>query len=366
LRPAGLHHTLCAVNRLVIPFVLLTLAAAAPLRAQNPPQTGVVRGIVRSTLGEAIPYAVVALEPGPPRRFTDDSGTFAFPGLAPGTYHLRVRQVGYKPFDTTLAVPRGGAVMVVASLEHLVVELEEIRVVARASRWGKCTDPGPPDSASAPDAAALFEQLRQNAERYWLLADAYPAVYRMERRFGRPDYTRRGVVVNRTDTVDLQTNARWGYAPGRVVVEEPRPGGGTDRQVNLPTLPDLADSKFLANHCFRVGGIESVDGVRYVRLDFRAAEAIEAPDADGSAYLDPDTYLIRFVRVQLTRPELAMAGLGSFEATVTFREIVASLVLPDHISSVQTVVDGLRHVETVEEQQTVDFHFLQALPTRRP
>ncbi|HVO34293.1 MAG TPA: carboxypeptidase-like regulatory domain-containing protein [Gemmatimonadales bacterium] len=355
------------MNRLVILGALLVLAAAcwpADVRAQQA-QSGTLRGVVRSTLGDAIPYAVVALEPGSPRHFTDDSGTFTFPGLAPGTYHLRARQVGYKPFDTTVVVARGSAVVVVASLEHLVVELEEIRVVARASRWGRCTDPGPPDAASTPDVAAIFDQLRQNAERYWLLAHAYPAVYRMERRFGRPGYTQPGVVVKRTDTVDLRTDARWGYAPGRVVVEEPRPGG-TDLQVNLPTLPDFADSTFLANHCFRVGGIESVDGARHVRLDFRAAEAIRDPDANGSAYLDPDTYLIRFVRVQLTRPELAMAGLEGLEATVTFREIVPSLVLPDHISSVQSVVDGLRHVETVEEQQTVDFHFLQALPTRRP
>ncbi|MGD0992515.1 MAG: carboxypeptidase-like regulatory domain-containing protein [Gemmatimonadales bacterium] len=342
------------------------LAATWWPAAAHGQQTGGVRGVVRSTLGEAIPYAVVALEPGSPRRFTDDSGAFAFPGLAPGTYHLRARQVGYKPFDTTLTVAPGSVVMVVASLEHLVVELEEIRVVARASRWGRCTEPGPPDSASAPDVAALFEQLRQNAERYWLLADAYPAVYRMERRFGRPNYAQRGVVVNRTDTVDLRTDARWGYAPGRLVADVPSPGGGTEPQVNLPTLPDFADSIFLANHCFRVGGIESVDGARYVRLDFRAAEAIRDPDADGSAYLDPDTYLIRFVRVQLTRPELAMAGLEGLEATVTFREIVPSLVLPDHITSVQSVVDGLRHVETVEEQQRVDFYFLRSLPTRRP
>ena len=308
LRPAASRHTLCAVNRLVIPVVLLTLAAAAPLLAQNPPQAGAVRGVVRSTLGEAIPYALVALQPGPPRRFTDDSGAFSFPGLAPGTYHLRARQVGYKPFDTTVVVAPGRAVVIVASLEHLVVELAEIRVVARASRWGKCTDPGPPDSASAPDAAAIFEQLRQNAERYWLLADSYPAIYRMERRFGSPSYYNRGLEVRRTDTLDLRTDARWHYAPGRVVTDVLGPRG-VELQVNLPGLPDFADSVFLANHCFRVAGLEKMEGRQYARLDFRVADAVADPDANGSALLDPESYLIRFVRVQLTRPDEAQAGL---------------------------------------------------------
>jgi hypothetical protein len=254
----------------------------------------------------------------------------------------------------------------VASLEHLVIELAEIRVVARAGPFNRCTAPGPPDAASAPEVAAIFEQLRQNAERFWLLADAYPAVYRMEHRFGRPDYNNRSIVVNRTDTVDLRTDARWRYAPGRVVTEEPSPRGGTEPQVNLPTLPDFADSTFLGNHCFRLAGRQTLDGEEYLRLDFRAAEQISDPDADGSAYLDPNTYLVRYVRVQLTRPELVLAGLESLEATVAFREIVASLVLPDRISSVQTVTQGLRHVETVEEQRTVDFHFLKSLPTQRP
>jgi hypothetical protein len=348
-------------------WVALLAAAWWPADAHGQQtQSGTLRGVVRSTLGEPIAYAVVELEPGPPRRFTDDSGTFAFPGLAAGMYHLRARQVGYKPFDTTVVLAHETAVVVVASLEHLVVELEEIRVVARGGPSNRCTAPGPPDPASAPEAAAIFEQLRQNAERYWLLADAYPAVYRMERRFGRPDYYRRGVVVDRRDTVDLRTDARWRYAPGRLVTDEPSPRGGTEPQVNLPTLPDFADSTFLVNHCFRLAGLQTLEGESLLQLDFRAAEQIRDPDADGSAYLDPRTYLIRYVRVQLTRPELVMAGLESLEATVAFREIVASLVLPDRISSVQTVTQGRNHMQTVEEQQTVDFHFLQSLPTQRP
>jgi hypothetical protein len=344
---------------------LLALAGGAvPAFSQAAPPRGEVRGTVRSTLGERVSYAVVALEPGASRRFTDDSGAFAFPNLAPGTYHLRARQVGYKPLDTTVVVTGGRTTQLDVSLERLVVELEEIRVVARAGASRRCTSPGPPDAAVAPELAAVFDQLRQNAERYWLLADSYPAVYRMERRFGRPDRYGR-LQVTRIDTTELRTDARWRYAPGRVVTDVPGPRGRSELQVNLPGLPDFADTIFLANHCWRLGGMDTVAHAVYVRVDFRAAERITEPDADGSAYLDPDSYLIRFVKVQLTRPDQAAHGLESMEATVAFREVVPSLVLPDHISSAQEYrAQGI--LGTAEEQQTVDFRFLHALPATRP
>ena len=340
--------------------VLALASGPTPAHAQATPQRAAVHGTVRSNLGDRIPYAVVSLEPGALRRFTDDSGTFAFPGLAPGTYHLRARQVGYKPLDTTVVVPGGGTADMDVSLERLVVELEEIRVVARAGESRRCTEPGPPDAAVAPELAAVFDQLRQNAERYWLLADSYPALYRMERRFGRPDRYGRLQTI-RIDTTELRTDARWRYAPGRVVTDVRGPRGGTEAQVNLPGLPDFADTTFLANHCWSLRGLDTLAHAYYVRLDFRAAERITEPDADGSAYLDPDSYLIRVVKVRLTRPGQAAYGLESMEATVAFREIVPSLVLPDRISSTEAY-GATAVVGSAEEQRTVDFRFLHALP----
>ena len=325
-----------------------------------------MRGVVRSTLGDRIPYAVVVLEPGYPRRFTDDSGTFAFANLHSGTYQLRARQVGYKPLDTTVVVTGAGAVEVTLALEHLVIQLDEIRVVERAGRFGRCTAPGPPDPATLPEFADLFGQLRQNAERYWMLADSYPAIYGMERRHGRPDHYNHTLIVSSIDTVELRTDARWNYAPGRVVTEVPAPRGGTEMQVNLPGLPDFADTTFLMNHCFRLAGMDRMEGRSYLRLDFRAAERIRYPDADGSAYLDPNSLLIRYVTMRLTHPYEAAIGLESVEATVAFREVVPSLVLPDSISSLEVYRIRLTVVERVEEQRAVGFHFLRALPTRRP
>ena len=341
------------------------LGTATRLPAQNPPPRGAVRGAVRTTLGDRIPYAVVILEPGVPRRFSDDSGAFAFPGLAPGTYHLGARQVGYKPFDTTVVVTADSTVVVAVALEHVVVQLEAIRVVARSAGSGSCTAPGPPDPAVNPEFAAVFDQLRQNAERYWLLADSYPAIYRMERRFGRPDNYNRRLAVDRTDTIELRTDARWHYGPGRVATNVL---GARDisLQINLPGLPDFADPVFLANHCFRFGGFQKWEGRRYARLDFSVADTVGEPDANGSAYLDPETYLIRFTRVRLTKPDLVMSGLEGVEATEAFREVVPSLVVPDRISSVQTSFVRNIQVQVVEEQRTVNFQFLRPLPVQGP
>jgi hypothetical protein len=274
--------------------------------------------------------------------------------------------VGYKPFDTTLTVARDGAVEVTVPLEHLVVELAEMRVVARTGGFGRCTAPGAPDPATYPELAAVFEQLRQNAERFWLLADSYPAVFRMERRFGVPGRSPFGVLAERVDTLELRTDARWHYAPGRVVTEEPGARGGTDLQVNLPSLPDFADTAFIANHCFRLAGTDSVEHAEYLRLDFRAAERIKEADADGSALLDPHSYLVRYVRIRLTRPERVAGYLEDLRATVAFREIMPSLMVPDRISGVQTNFGRVGVADRVEEQRLVDFRFLHALPKQRP
>jgi hypothetical protein len=134
LRGGTSSRTLCPVKRLLIPGAVLALASAAtPTYAQNAAPLGALRGVVRSTLGDRIPYAVVALEPGNLSRFTDDSGSYRFPGVLPGTYHLRARQVGFKPFDTTVVLTGDSTVVVAAALEHLVVELE-----AHRTAWSRC------------------------------------------------------------------------------------------------------------------------------------------------------------------------------------------------------------------------------------
>ncbi len=344
-------------------LIASSLLAAAGLDAQTP-QRGAVRGVVRSSLGDRIAYAVVALEPGFPKRFTNDSGDFAFTRVPPGTYRLLARQVGYRPLETTVVVTGDSTLNITLALDHLVIELETIHVtaeLARAERPSRCTDPGSPDSGKTPALAAIFDQLRQNAERYWMLADSYPAMYRVQRRRG---YLDRDSVVSYsfTDTLELRTDTRWRYAPGRLVSDMPTGHGGTALRVKLPTLPDLADSTFDANHCFRLVGLDTLQGETYVRVDFRPDERLVEPDADGSAYLDPITYLIQHIRIQLTHPDRAYPGLINLVAKVAFREIAPSLVLVGTVASETASMQGTTLVQGREVQRLLSVHFLRPLP----
>jgi len=367
----AMRGTAHSVLLLLGALVLLGSRAERAGAQGRPGESGTtsVRGVVRATSGEAIPYASVALPPAFGARFTDDSGAFVFAGVAPGTYHLVARQVGYTPRDTSIVVAAGASVTVAVALERFVVELSAITVMGEMARPGgvwRCTNPGVPDSAEDPAGAAVFDQLRENAQRYWLLADSYPAFYRLERRFGRHDREWERLVVSWADTVGLRTDTRWRYAPGHLLTDMPVGRGRTELEVQLPTLPDFVDPVFLRNHCFRLEGLDTIAGGQYVRLDFRAAERIVDPDADGSAYLDRSTFLIRYSKVWLTRPERAATGLANFQATVAFREILPNLVLPERISSVQFAYQGAQLVEFAEEQRMIDLSFLRPLPQRRP
>jgi hypothetical protein len=346
-------------------LIALLVAAAAPARAQ---QHGEVRGMVRTAIGDPVPYAVVSLSPGFTQRFTNDSGDFHFFGVRPGRYRLLARQIGYQPESTTVVVVADSVTDVTVSLEHLTVELSEINVVEEKvpplTPW-RCSDPGPPDPTRDQALGEVFEQLRQNAERYWLLADSYPVLYRMVRRTGYVDRAGRAVLTSGADTVSLRTDSRWHYAPGHLVAEFRGPSGGTELQANLPTLPDLADTAFQRTHCFRLAGVDTLEGGRYLRVDFRAADRLLEPDADGAVYLDTATYVIRYATVRLTHPERVTTGLAGLTATERFREIASALVIVDSISSDQEGYEGLTRRTRVEEQRLLDLFFLRPLPRAR-
>jgi hypothetical protein len=323
-----------------------------------------LRGLVRSTANEAIPYAVVALTPGFGQRFTDEAGAFVFANVPPGTYHLIVRQVGFRPFDTTVVKAANTLLSLTVTLERLAVELSAITVVAARH----CTEPGLPDSVATPELASIFDQLRQNAERYAFLADSYPFRYRIARTF--TDYDNADQVLwTATDTVQYQSNARSRYRPGDVVGFGPGPARTTARILKLPTLSDLADSAFLANHCFSFAGAVQQEGQRMVRFQFRPAESLRMADIEGDVALDAQSYQVRHATVRLTRAGRAMPGLLSAADTMTFTELYPNIVLPSRVEGtlVPSPEYGVRRKvgRSTEVQRLIDVHFLRALPGRR-
>ncbi len=340
------------------------LAGAGPARGQQPPARaagGTVRGVVRGLDGQPIPFAVIALLPGYEQRFTNDSGAFAFSHVVPGTYHLLARQVGYRPGDTTVVVAEGVTRTFTLSLEHLTVQLEEIKVVASRT----CTAPGPPDSVAAPDLARVFDQLDLNAERYRLLAGSYPFHFRMERTFENYDDGDR-VVFHLVDTLRYLSSAVPSYRPGEVIAWGRGRGNERSPVLNLPTLADFADSSFQANHCFVYAGIVDDSGLTAVRFDFRPAEAIRYPDIEGWVELDPASYQVLKAMVRLTRPGRAIEGLAGASSVITFAELYPNIVVQSRIESetVPAIQPGVRLqiVRYLQTQRLVGVEFQRPLP----
>lgn len=306
---------------LLILIPMLALARAAGLMAQQPL---LVRGTVWAESGERVPFAIVGLTPGGSPRFANGDGRFVFTNLVPGNYRLVVRQVGYRPFDSTVTLEAFPLELRV-ELRRIAVTLPALAVEVEAP----CTAPGPPDPATNPELAELFGQLRENAARSQMLVESYPHRYFVHRRLFR-ELAEGGNLLRSDDTLEFRSEERWQYRPGRVV-DWGRGRLARTRIVHLPELPDLADSVFHRYHCFRAGGVDTIGGQPLIRLDFRAAEALRSADIDGSAWLDPVRYQLRRLRVELTRPDRAIEGVRSLTATVTFREELPYIALVDQL-----------------------------------
>jgi len=286
------------------------------------------------------------------RRFTDQTGAFTFAGVAPGTYHLLARQIGYTPLDTVLAVLADSAPVLRIALSHMAIQLPPVTVTGKTT----CGTAGP---VGAPELAAVFDQLLENARRFELLADSFPHRFRIERIFTTVDRQGRNE-VSQVDTFERESSFRWPYRPGRIVGPPTGPLNN-DRLVRLPSLSDFADSTFVDAHCFRLVGRDTLAGSTFIRVDFAPVAALRSTDVEGAAYLDPVTYQIRYTTVRLTRPERGIPGVAAMVATIHFSEIAPGILLHDHVRSVETFAWSHTPAERIEEQRLLGVHFLRAL-----
>jgi hypothetical protein len=328
----------------------------AALSAQE--TSGTIVGVVAAEeSGERLPYSVVAIPSLAIRRFSNDSGGFVLRELPAGSRVIEIRRLGYAPRDVAVLIRAGAVDTIRVELTRVAVTLATVQVRAEPA----CTTPGlnaVRDSA----LATVLTQLRMNGEQYRLLAESYPFVYAQER-----------TVVSklkdgsmRTDSVDtlvLGSKPPWRYHPGRILTHVGRGRRGI-LLFNIPTLPDFADSLFLANHCFGDGGMENVGGVDLIRIDVVASARIKEPDVNGSIFLDPRTFQIRRSILRLSRSP-KVRGLTGLEVTTVFQEALESVPIISQVQGVQTFdrKDRKRdYVESHEYHNLVGFQFVGARP----
>jgi hypothetical protein len=334
----------------------LCLAPAQLAAVQQPFLRGTV---VSAETGQPLGFSIVTLLPKIGRQFTDSAGAFVFAGTTPGRYVLSVRQIGYAPLDTQIVVAGDSTTTVQIALRHLAIELPPVTIADR-----QCTNPGPPDSSDSA-LRAVFDQLQENARRFELLSDSYPFRYRLERTVRTVNQrgdTGRAIV----DTIRLTSDDDHDhpYAVGRVVEPAWGPwGGGGDGVyvIHSADLHDLGNPDFVASHCFRLAGRDTIGEETLVRINFEPATRIGSADMAGAAYLDSLTFELRYTETSLTRPERSVLNnLRTVNFRTRFRSVARNVSLQDLLTVITTYRFGQR--PKIETQRTVEVRFSRQPP----
>src|SRR4051812_13690680 len=206
---------------------LISAGAAGFVGAQDAVVIG--QTMVKET-GSPLGYSVVSTALS--ALLTGESGKFLLRDLGPGPVKITVKHIGFSPRDTTITLAGHDTVHLEMGLSQLVIKLPEMLVN------GSCTNEMPKETPPAV-LAELFDQVRQNAERYRLLATAQPFALKVQRIRGyrMPDGR---VAGQMTDTVIRDAFPAGPYEPKLVIRKS-----FLDKSmwsIAVPELPDLADT----------------------------------------------------------------------------------------------------------------------------
>ncbi|MBL0171952.1 MAG: carboxypeptidase regulatory-like domain-containing protein [Gemmatimonadaceae bacterium] len=309
-------------------LAVLALVMTTPIAAQDQPDRGVLQlSVVDARTDAPLAYAVVGIAQANVERFTDGRGRLAVPALSPGVYQVTVRRLGFVPYRVQVSVTPGAPTVLEVRMSRVPQQLTRVRVVAASY----CTSPGAPDAVRDPEVFTLVSLLRENADRYRLLAYQYPFVSMHARALGevRDD----ALFIQNVDIQPIPSKTRVEYRAGSVVRRR-----GNQYSMGLPTILDLADDGFARTHCFFYGGATpqtTVTGEEtWYRLDVRADDKMDTPDVHGAFYLDSATSQLRKMDLELSRPDKLprqLATIATVHVSTGFVEIASGL------SVIQTV-----------------------------
>lgn len=333
----------------------------------DPGQPGVIRGVVTSKQsGAPLAFAVITIESLGIEQFTNAQGRFYFPKVKSGAHRLNIRQLGYLPANVDVLVDDRNGQEVKVSMDRFATRLATVKVIEKQA----CATPGRPTRADGEQIADVFDQLEQSAVRLRLLATEFPHILVLERRL-LLHFADGSDSLERTELISRNGQKSGNYEAGKVVRRVP--GGGGSYALQVPTLLDFADPKFINSHCFVLRGLEAqTDGSdeSLVRVDFTASNKIENPDVEGSVFLDSATYRLRRSEIRLTRVPPSLAGLAAVEVKTKFQDYVPGMPIVGLIEAVSEMqeVKGkpLRFISRNEQQIPVRIEFARQRPDSLP
>jgi len=365
----GFYYTLTDVMKSILLLMMLVATFTGALGAQVAPgAAGASDGatisgeVVAEGSGIPIPYTTVRLQPLARERFTDKNGSFVYYGIAPGSYRIQLRMVGFMPVDSTIEVKDASQLIFTLTMRRIPTSLEEVEVKAPPRR---CLFPDEYGFVSDPELGTVLDEAKKNAQREQLLRGAYPFEYKLAQSHNTYD-VKDSTSSMRYDTVTYRSDDSWRYRKGRVVSDDRNRIFGDVRLMRLPTLADLADRTFLAAHCFKYSGIVDEQGKPAHRIDFLPDSNLVAPDVEGSIFLDSATYFILRAQFRLTRGGSVKPPILGMEVTTTYKEILPNVTLFDQIRSVQPLAKeshGGRETEFREVQRLISYRFLYQGPS---
>lgn len=305
-------------------------------RVVTAPQKVLSGLVVDSATGEPVAFALVSLVGRGERVFAGAGGRFQLRIPGPGTYTVRVTQIGYSPafLPVRLETDATGAP---AGLEMRLTRrpyaLPEIAV-----RGDRCSRPGV-DSPAEPDrdAGTIVEAALLNVERLRALEQGYPGrtVFQRVTTYLDSVYTRVG---GRVDTVRRDTRRSQPYRRGRVIE---RRGPWSPRQVaNYFTTSDLASEEFRRTHCFWYAGRDSVQDGWLERIDFAPHPDVREPDWAGALLLDGQTGVLAASVSHLVNLPPRGTPFASVSCRVGYRKLAATMVQEEGASC--TVIENSR------------------------
>ena len=286
------------VTRLL--WLALFLVCTRPLDAQTV-RGQLVDSITRTPLGGAFLTLVDRDGQERARAITDASGQFTLVAPGPGTYHLRSKRIGFRPYvSPALSLNSGETTTYHAAIDPIPVPLKEVVVAGKR----QCHVDGEGEAGTS--VAALWEEIREALAAVAWAAGSSGYWYELthfERQLTSSATPKRGTRDSVWREVGYHQQpfrsvpAVQLMSDGYVVV------GDDGWTFYGPDATVLLSDPFLTTHCFETKSEKGLVG-----LAFSPASGREPPDIKGTLWVNRENAELKYLEFTYVRlPQLLKA-----------------------------------------------------------